>query len=401
MTRAPRHQPQTAVTAIAARSCLGSDLAATVEKVAKGCAGEPLDSLSYDHDYAVRSPMGFIADDHRRQPSDERLVALFKSAIAEALSSSGLLSRHHPRDIGLIIGTTTFGYSQTAAFLEAPSADPSLGAKAGDTHQLNAAIGGDALLAELCRSFELSGYSAVIGTACTSAAMAIRLGHSLVSSGKVAACLAGGFDVITPMTVQGFSCLQLLDEQPTRPFAADRGGINLGEGGAIFAIEPVSTSKPAPMGYIYGGASTCDAHDLTSPDPEATEIRRCVDTALARSGISADDIALINTHGTGTALNDAAESRALAAVFGPSFDAALARLQTGHNGPAQQLVVQATKAFTGHLLGGAGAMEAALALAMPIEAKDQTLARLSCSFGFGGSNVCLVLSPSPDQGGRF
>lgn len=388
-------QSPTAITAIAPRSCLGSDLSTIVAAIASGAP-----ALSYDHDFKVRSPMGLIPG--LSGASDERLTQLFKSAIAEALTTSDLRSRYHPRDIGLIIGTTTYGYSQTAAFF----AEHGQGAPAHGSPELNDRIGGDALLAELCRTFELSGYGAVIGTACTSAAMAIHLGHRLVDSGQVAACLAGGFDVITPMTVQGFSCLQLLDENPTRPFSPDRAGINLGEGGAIFAIEPdTALTEHYALGYIFGGASTCDAHDLTTPDPKGTEIRRCIAETVRRCQIYLDDIALINTHGTGTPLNDAAESLALSQVFGARFDtamndrAAMKKVARAAEEDDEPLVVEATKPFTGHLLGGAGALEAALALAMPIPEKDQTLPRLSCSFGFGGSNVCLALSPSPLWGG--
>lgn len=391
MSFAPAEPSPTAITAIAPRSCLGSDLGAIVTAIASGTP-----SLNYDHGFGVRSPMGLLAD--RSGESDDRLLALFSGAIAEALTASGMLRRYEPKDIGLIIGTTTFGYSQTAAFF----AEHGDNAPAHGSPELNARIGGDALLAELRRRFELAGFGAVIGTACTSSAMAIRLAHRLVGSGQVAACLAGGFDVITPMTVQGFSCLQLLDENPTRPFHTDRAGINLGEGGAIFAIEPdTRITEKIALGYVFGGASTCDAHDLTTPDPEGREIRRCIAETLTACQMLPEEIALINTHGTGTTLNDAAESLALGQVFGPRYDDGLSAEVAAQKvtGGEEPLVVQATKPYTGHLLGGAGALETALAMAAPIKAEDQTLPRLSCSFGFGGSNVCLAVSPSPHFGG--
>lgn len=386
MTEGGSQPAASAITAIAARANLGHEIGAICAQlpVAFGLSesGYPSErkGLRYDHSFAAESPMGLLPAEPTGQDSphdsDARLIQLFTAAIAEALVTSDLLSRVAAEDIGLIIGTTTFGYSQTADFLSRYQSPETISEA---IHTLSPQIGGDALLGQLCKTFELGGYSAVIGTACTSSAMAISLGHRLVASGQLKACLVGGFDVITPMTVHGFDCLQLLDPQPTRPFAADRAGINLGEGGAIFCLEHPS-SQPAdqePYGMILGEASTCDAYDLTTPDPEARQIRRCIEQALSRCGAAPADVGLINTHGTGTPLNDAAEDRALQGVFGSDY-----RQRPG-------LTVQATKAYTGHLLGGAGALEAAIALttAQP----SQAALRLSCSFGFGGSNCCLLM----------
>lgn len=394
MSFAPAENSMAAVTAVAVRSCLGSDLDTIARAVASGRQGS---AINHDHSFGLRSPMGLIKDPSPKRPSDERLMALFKGAIAEVLTTTELLTRYDPKNIGLVIGTTTFGYSQTADFLRQQQA----GAKAPSSRHLGSRIGCDGLLTEICRSFELTGYSAAIGTACTSSAIAIHLAHILVTSGRVAACLAGGFDVVTPMTVEGFSSLQLLDEQRTRPFCPDRSGINLGEGGAMFVIEPdKAETENVAIGYLYGGASTCDAHDLTTPDPEATQIRRCIENTLSLSTMSRDDIALVNTHGTGTPLNDAAESLALSQVFGSRFEDGLKAMHAGTISEGEDsLIVHASKAYTGHLLGGAGALETALAMAAPIPDLDQTRPRLSCSFGFGGSNVCLAISPSPDPKG--
>jgi 3-oxoacyl-[acyl-carrier-protein] synthase II len=235
------------------------------------------------------------------------------------------------------------------------------------------------------------------------AAEAIRRGHA-------DAIIAGGFDCgITPLGLAGFAAARALstrNDDPagaSRPFDSGRDGFVIGEGGAILVLEELESAK-ARGAHIYaelvGYGATADAYHMTAPAPDGDGARRAMVQALAQSGMSAADIGYINAHGTSTPLGDAAETGAIKAVFGSDVPP-----------------VSSTKSMTGHLLGGAGALEAVVCvlaiergmlpptinLTEPDPACDldyvpnvaravNVEAALSNSFGFGGHNACLVFA---------
>ena len=193
----------------------------------------------------------------------------------------------------------------------------------------------------------------------------------------------------------------------SRPFDVDRSGFVQGEGAAVLVLEEyeAAVARGATiLGEILGSANTADAHNITAPAPGGSGAVRCMEVALDDAGLTAGDIVHINAHGTSTPLNDAAEAAAVAKVF-------------GEPGPA----ITSTKGVTGHLLGGAGAVEAAaVLLAMEkrlipptdghvtddpeLPALDLVLGEprawepgptLSNSFGFGGHNGTIVIGPPP------
>ncbi len=233
----------------------------------------------------------------------------------------------------------------------------------------------------------------VVSTACSAAAKAFCSAGRLISAGFADAVLVGGVDALCQITVRGFRCLNILADAPCRPFGRDRNGMNIGEGAALFLLER-GGEGPA---RLLGSGESSDAYRFTTPDPDGRGIMSSMQDALRRSGLAPDDIDLINAHATGTRLNDAAESRAIAELFPPSVR------------------VFATKGYTGHLLGSAGAIEAAIC-AMAIEygwvpaslgaepldpevplrvtlRSEPVPLRfvLSNSFAFGGSNACIAL----------
>lgn len=244
-------------------------------------------------------------------------------------------------------------------------------------------------------------------TACASGTQSIANGARLIADGRCDAVLAGSSEAaLTPVGIQGFQNMTALSSDGvSRPFDRDRDGFVMAEGGAVLVLEELEHARrrgATILGEVLGSASTADAHHITAPAPGGAGAVRCIELALADAGLAPGDIVHINAHGTGTPLNDAAESEAIAKVFGSP-------------GPP----VTSTKGVHGHALGAAGALEAVAVLLSMAERlipptrgftdPDPELApldlvvgdprpwepgpTLSNSFGFGGHNGCLVLGP--------
>ena len=233
-----------------------------------------------------------------------------------------------------------------------------------------------------------------VSTACSSSAKAFASERRLLDNGICDAVIVGGADAYTRTVVEGFHALEALSPRLTRPLCADRDGINLGEGAAMFVMR---RAGEADGPRLLGVGESSDAHHLTAPDPEGRGAEAAMRAALADAGLGPDDIDYVNLHGTGTAYNDAMECAAVRSVFG------------------DRVPCSSTKPLTGHCLGAAGAIEAALCLlalergcglpphaAGPVDASlapfpvpasgDATPCRtaLSNSFAFGGSNASVI-----------
>lgn len=245
----------------------------------------------------------------------------------------------------------------------------------------------------------LRGPAHVISTACSSSAKALASAARLLNAGMVDAVVTGGADSLCRFTVAGFASLGSVSAQRCNPFSRNRNGINIGEGAALFLM----TRDPGPV-RLSGWGETADAHHMSAPDPDGKGAERAIRDALARAGIDASDIGYVNLHGTATPQNDAMEAGAVQRTLG------------------LDVPCSSTKPLTGHTLGAAGAIEAAicwLALARNPEHRlpphwwdgeaDPALApirlsrpgerrhaplqhALSQSFAFGGSNAALILS---------
>ena len=220
-----------------------------------------------------------------------------------------------------------------------------------------------------------------VSTACSSSAKAFASARRLIESGICDAVVVGGADAYTRTVVEGFHSLEALSPGLTRPLAADRDGINLGEGAAFFLMRKGGAKGAVSL---LGVGESSDAYHMTAPDPEGRGAEAAMRTALADAGLAPGDIDFVNLHGTGTRQNDDMECRAVRRVFGGSEPAEGAS-------PADGLAVRAfsTKGLTGHCLGAAGAIEAALCW---LELRKKSGTCLSNSFAFGGSNASVVLS---------
>lgn len=243
-------------------------------------------------------------------------------------------------------------------------------------------------------SLGLAGPAVAISAACASTAMTFAAAARMIACGLCDAAVVGGVDSLCLTTLYGFHALQLTAEGPCRPFDQERAGISIGEAGGFALLERQREgSGLALLGY----GESSDAYHMSSPHPEGLGARRAMEKALAAAGLRPADIDYVNLHGTATRVGDAAEDKAVSALFG------------------QTTPCNSTKGFTGHTLGAAGIVEAALsALALLhghipaspttrkldngiacrylIEGEDRPLRRvMSNSFGFGGSNCSLIL----------
>jgi 3-oxoacyl-[acyl-carrier-protein] synthase I len=237
----------------------------------------------------------------------------------------------------------------------------------------------------------------VISTACSSSAKVFAAAVRQLACGTIDAALVGGVDSLCLTTLYGFASLQLTSSAPCRPYDAARNGISIGEGAAFALLERAPEHLEPGALLLLGAGESSDAYHMSSPHPEGLGARLAMAAALHSAGLKPVDIDYLNLHGTATPANDAAEGKAVAALFG------------------ERVACSSTKGATGHTLGAAGAIEVvicALALAndlLPGSPHTETLdpgiplkyllcARpgkprraLSNSFGFGGSNCSLVL----------
>ena len=248
-------------------------------------------------------------------------------------------------------------------------------------------------------------------TACSTGLHAIGEAAYIIARGDADVMLAGGTEsTVCKLGIGGFDAMHALSrrndapEAASRPFDKDRDGFVMGEGSGVLVLEELEHAR-ARGAHIYaevvGYGANCDAYHFTAPAPGGTGAIDCMKLTLADAGIAPEQVDHINAHGTGTHMNDACETAAIHAVFGEH---------------AKQLTVVSTKSMTGHLLGGAGGIEAvftALALRdqfapptihyeqpdpecdldyVPNAGRAQAMTyALSNSLGFGGHNACIAL----------
>jgi 3-oxoacyl-[acyl-carrier-protein] synthase II len=256
----------------------------------------------------------------------------------------------------------------------------------------------------------LKGPNESVVTACATGNHSIGSAARWIQLGHAQAMLAGGVEAaVTPMGISGFNALKGLStrngepERASRPFDDGRDGFVMGEGAGIIVLEELGHAL-ARGARIYaefaGYGATADAYHLTAPSPDGEGAVRCMRMAIRDAGLEPAQIGYINAHGTSTKYNDAIETKAIKSVFGEQ---------------AYRVPVSSTKSMTGHLLGAAGGIESIVAalvidrgvipptinLEHPdtecdldyvpnVARRAEVRAVLSNTFGFGGTNACLV-----------
>jgi 3-oxoacyl-[acyl-carrier-protein] synthase II len=249
-------------------------------------------------------------------------------------------------------------------------------------------------------AFGISAPCQVIANACASGTNAIGHAFECVRSGRYQRVLAGGYDAISELVFTGFDSLQASTPEKCRPFDRHRTGMVLGEGAAVLALENLAGARQrgAPvLAEIIGYGISTDNFHITQPDPTGIGAQQAMQQSLESAHVSAKEVDYINAHGTATLFNDAAEGKAISALF---------------NG----VPVSSTKGMMGHSLGAAGAIEAVICLLalqhhflppnINFGALDDHLdlnivankarpavlrTALSNSFGFGGTNASILM----------
>ena len=305
------------------------------------------------------------------------------------------------RRVGVFLGTSTSGLLSTEIAYRHRDAEGALPAdfRYGPTQNTFSVAD------FVARALRLEGPAWVVSTACSSSAKVFGNAARLIEAGLIDAAVVGGVDSLCLTTLYGFNSLELLSPEICRPWGAARDGLSIGEAGAFALLERepsrsslLERAAPAPpQGWLLGVGESNDGYHMSTPHPEGLGAIAAMRAALADAGLQPAEIDYINLHGTATPSNDAAEDAAVGSVFGTATPCS------------------STKGATGHTLGAAGGVEAAIALLamrhglMPAglngRERDPALTMnylsanrsaplrrvLSNSFGFGGSNASLVL----------
>ncbi|GAB2179346.1 beta-ketoacyl-ACP synthase [Dongia sp. agr-C8] len=323
---------------------------------------------------------------------NNRLMLLALAEIAGEIRQA--IGRFGADRIAVILGTSTAGISDGEdAYLEQarqgvwPSGFRYTQQETGNLAEFAASVLG------------LTGPAYTIATACSSTGKVFSAARRLIQTGLCDAAIVGGADTLGRMTVGGFSALEAVSARHCNPFSRNRDGVNIGEAGVAFLLTPDSSEV-----RLLGVGESSDAYHASAPDPNGRGAHESMTAALADAALDPGQIAYINLHGTGTALNDPMEGRAVHGLFGG------------------EVPCSSTKGMTGHTLGAAGACEAAFlwltlhpgynAGRLPVHVWDgvpdpeipplnlvtpqlgNTLGvgpMLSNSFAFGGSNVAVIL----------
>lgn len=265
--------------------------------------------------------------------------------------------------------------------------------------------------------FGARGPNSAVATACATGSHAIGDAFRIIQRGDADVMIAGGSEsVITPLAIGGFAVMKALStrnnepERASRPFDIERDGFVMGEGAGIVVLESLESAKARGAriyAEIIGYGMTSDAYHITAPAPGGEGAATCMYLALRDAGVTPDMVDYINAHGTSTKYGDEIETAAIKKVFGDH---------------AYRLSVSSTKSMTGHLLGAAGGVEAVVSILsiyhnvipptinldnpdpecdldyVPYRAKHREVnLALSNSFGFGGTNACLLFRKFRDS----
>lgn len=306
---------------------------------------------------------------------------------------SAAVSRYGADRVAVVLGTSTSGVGESEGAIR--------------HHLLHGALPSTYAFAQqelgtlaefVAQVFGVSGPTYVHSSACSSGAKAMASAARLLRNGLADAVITGGVDSLSGFTIAGFSALNLVSANRCLPLSANRDGINIGEAAALFLM----TREPATV-RLAGWGESSDGHHFSAPDPSGRGARIAIDAALERAACSADALEYVNLHATGTRANDSMEGAVMHALF------------------ADRVPVSGTKPLTGHTLGAAGALEAAICWltmqdensrgALPphlwdgqpdptipplhVVAQGESLHRpprltMSTSFAFGGANAALI-----------
>jgi 3-oxoacyl-[acyl-carrier-protein] synthase II len=324
-----------------------------------------------------------------------RTTALGLIAAKEALAKANITNTHEART-GFISSTTVAGMCHSelvySEFFENKTNENFI-----DSHFSGVSTN------EIAERLGIQDYVTTISTACSSAANAIMLGARLIKNNMLDRVVVGGVDALSKFTLNGFNTLMILDTEWCKPFDENRKGLNLGEGAAYLVLESeaqVQKFNKKSLAYLSGYSNTNDAYHQTASSAEGHGAYLAMEKALKVAQLSPNKIDYVNAHGTGTPNNDSSEGLAMQRIF-------------ENNVPK----FSSTKAYTGHTLAAAAAIEAVISILsiqnnmifpclnrseqmndlhiIPVDKleKNVTLNHvMSNSFGFGGNCSTLIFS---------
>jgi 3-oxoacyl-[acyl-carrier-protein] synthase II len=353
-------------------------------------------------------PLQFVEKKEARKMG--RFIHYAFAAVQEAMAQSGLLLTDGNRErVGVFIGSGIGGFE----VIEREHNNLLLGGPRKMSPFFIPAAIVNMAAGQISIRYGAQGPISATATACATSANSIGDSVRMILHGDADAMIAGGAEAaVTPMSVGGFAAMRALstrNDDPThasRPFDKDRDGFVIGEGAGILILEEIEFAKARGakiMAEVIGYGMSADAYHMTSLAPDGAGAQRAMRAALKDAGIRPDEVGYVNAHATSTPAGDGNESRAIELVF-------------GEHALSHRLKVSGTKSMTGHLLGGAGGLEAGITVlalvnqqlppTMNLENPDpecrldyvanKAIAHtfdigLSNSFGFGGINATLIM----------
>ncbi len=409
----PACDKRVVITGMGVISPLGLDTDTMWRNLIDGCSGiGPItlfDSSNLDVHIAGEAhgfdPTRYIpAKEVRRM---DRFAQFTLAALEEVLAQSKMaVQENGPTEIGAIVGT---GAGGAGTYDNGFTTLREKGPRRINPFHVPAVVA-DAGAVQIALRTGARGPNHGISSACATGGDAIGLAYQTILIGNAKAMFTGGFEAtIIPLSVASIDITGALSHRnhdpaaASRPFDAGRDGFVIAEGGALLLLEELEYALKRgaqPLAELAGYAATSDAVHLTAPDPEGKGAARCMQQAIERAGLRPEEISYINAHGTATLLGDPAETAAIKRAFGDY---------------AYKVPISSTKSSTGHLMGGAGALEAVISIqairngmippTLNLDNPDPEcdldyvpkVARrlpvetaISNSFGFGGHNATLV-----------
>jgi beta-ketoacyl-acyl-carrier-protein synthase II len=406
-------QKRVVVTGMGVINPLGLNFSSTWQNLLAGKSGigqiTLFDTTGFDVTIAGEAwgfdPVAFMPPKEARRT--DRFGQFAIACLQEVLAQSRLvIDAHNATQVGAIVGSGVGGIRTYTGELKVLQEK--------GPHRVNPflipSITVDVPAVQVALHSGAQGPNLGVASACATGADAIGHAFELIQTGHARAMFAGGFEAaVTPIGIAAFDQMRALSHhnhepgRASRPFDRDRDGFVMSEGGGLLLLEELEFALQRgaePLAEMLAYAATSDSVHLTTPDMEGIGAGRCITISMQRAGVAPDQVTYINAHGTSTRSGDPAETRAIHQAFGAH---------------ARRLPVSSTKSMTGHLLGGAGALEAAICVQatrtglipptinlehpdpecdldyVPDRARQAEVdVVLSNSMGFGGHNVTLV-----------
>ena len=337
----------------------------------------------------IKAKLPRLDDYPEHKSRNSAVLAFLTDSIKDSINE---LKQKYSKDrIAIILGTSTSGLDETENELKKFM---QTGVPSRDFYYKTQEFGDPSMF--LADYLEIDGPAYTISTACSSSARALIGGKRMLESGLVDAVIAGGADTLCKVPINGFNSMGVLSQERCLPFNKNRSGINIGEGGGLMIL-----SKEKDSLELLGVGESSDAYHVSSPDPSGAGAISAMEMALNDASLTINDIGYVNLHGTATKLNDAMESKAMASLF------------------KGKVPCSSTKYMTGHTLGAAGIVEAAILcyllkhdLDLPVQdfshdeiddtldecglIKEKIKAKkkvmMSNSFAFGGNNASIIIA---------